>query len=761
MKKADLAARLRATFLSELEEQVRSMNVELLALEKAPAEGEPVRSLFRSAHTLKGAARAAGFPAVEAVCHSLETLLAKARDGTISLKESDFRNLFAAVDAIDDAGDRIRAGDDLAGSPIERLRQSRAGSSRQESTRGGPAAPSGSPAGEPPAPGGGGQPEPSVSTPGGAAPASAGADRAPEGQPSAPEPGGELRVEPERIDTLVATIGQLRTTSARVSGRPADAQELHALASVLSDEWRRAVHPLRQALHESGAPESSTRHVQELADEFRRLTAHTGRLMREVKQDARAVARLTDDLGQQVRSIRMRPFAEACESLPRLVRDVASSAGKQVRLEIHGREVEADREVWKAIAEALVHLIPNAIDHGIETPDARLRSSKPAAATVRVAADVRGDRIVVTVSDDGRGLDIPALRTQLERSGVRTSDDDEEVIRLMFRGGISTRTETTMISGRGVGLDSVRHAVERARGTVRVDSRPGQGATFTLDCPLTLTGVRAVLASVGSQRVAIPSAFIRRMTRIRPEEVHRVEGRDMITTRDGPVRLVALARLLGPPLTDQPVVGTFPVLVLAAAGRLAALAVDELLDEQELLVRPLKRVRNPPAYLSGAAILPAGRVALALNPGVLIDAALEDRPHPRIAAEAESAAARRPRVLVVDDSITTRTLEQSILEAAGYEVITASDGADAWRLLQEHDCDLIVSDVEMPRMDGFALCEAVRASRRLHAVPIVLVTALGSSAQRARGLEVGADAYLPKSSFDQEELLQTIRQLIG
>lgn len=501
--------------------------------------------------------------------------------------------------------------------------------------------------------------------------------------------------------------------------------------------------------------------IDALIDETRRLVAQFRQVSAEAKAASRAVSRHAEELGQQVKTLRMRPFADACEAIPRLIRDLAAPAGKEVRVEIEGREVEADREVWKAISEAMLHLISNAVDHGLESPAARVKAGKPRAGTIRLGAEVRGDRIVVTVSDDGTGLNIPGIRAQLERSGVSVPAEDSEVVRLMFRAGISTRAEATMISGRGVGLDSVRHAVERARGTVRADSIAGGGMVFTLDCPLTLISVRAILARVGLQTVAIPAAAIRKILRVRPLEVRRLEGRDLVTTDAGPVRLVSLARLLGPPLNDEPVSGPFPVLLLSSGGRTAAIAVDEVVGDSELLVRPVKRVRNPPSYLSGAAVLPGGSVTLVLNGVVLVDAALEERQHPRITLAGEGASAARTTVLVVDDSITTRTLVQSIVEAAGYRVLTATDGADAWRLLQDHDCDLVVSDVEMPRMDGFALCEAIRASRRLHALPVVLVTGLETSSQRSRGLQTGADAYLPKSSFDEDELLETIRQLIG
>jgi two-component system chemotaxis sensor kinase CheA len=267
--------------------------------------------------------------------------------------------------------------------------------------------------------------------------------------------------------------------------------------------------------------------------------------------------------------------------------------------------------------------------------------------------------------------------------------------------------------------------------------------------------------SVGSQLFALPTVHVERLARVRPEEVRSAEGRDVILTAEAPVPLVSLARLLGPPLREQPVSGPFPVVRLLVGGRRLAVAVDELVAEEEIVVRPLDRVRGPAPLFSGASLLGSGRVAPVLNASAVIDAGLgRVVPGPAL-RESAAADPARLRLLVVDDSITTRTLEQSILEAAGYQVLTAADGSQGWQLLQENEVDLVVCDVEMPRMDGFELCAAIRASKRLSSLPVVLVTGLESPEHRARGLEAGADAYLPKSSFDQQELLDTIRQLLG
>ena len=717
MNRKELAARLLVTFLAELEEQLRGMTADLLALESARGDPALLASLFRAAHTLKGAARAAGVKPVEEVCHALEARLARVRDQGAEIGEAEFPLFFRAVDALTAVGRRVAAGGPADDPELARLLRG---------FRGPPGIPAGTPApAVAPA---------EVPPPGGAA------ERRGEARPA----GGEVRVDAARLDALVAAAGELLTAAEAVAARPAELRELREAAVRWADAWRAA------------GPHAAPR--QPAPEDHRLVLRRLDRLAAAAEEDARALGRLAEQVGHHVQQLRMAPFAEACEPLPRAVRDVARAAGKEARLQVRGADVHADREVWAAVRQALLHLVRNAVDHGIEPPDARLRAGKPPGGTVTCAAALHGDRVIVTVADDGAGLDGAALRAALERRGGPVPAGDAELVRSLFRGGISTRAEATLVSGRGVGLDSVRAAVERVRGGVDVSWKAGEGSTFRLQLPLTLTQVRAVLVRAGKEVLAFPSTDVERIVRASPAGLRRVDGRAVLAVADAPVPLLDLARLVGA-AAGEARTASFPVLLTGAGGRRLGIAVDEVLAEQGLLARPVHRLRDPPRWLAGATILSSGRVALLLNPAALLEAGLED---PAAALPLEGAhAAGPPRILVVDDSITTRTLEQSILEAAGYGVVTAPDGEQGWRILQEQPCDLVVSDVEMPRMDGFALCEAIRGSRRLRELPVVLVTAREAPADRARGMEAGADAYLLKSTFDHAELLETIRQLVG
>lgn len=736
MNKEELAARLLFTFIGELEEQVRQMNADLLALEASPADGERIKSLFRVAHTLKGASRAVGVSLIETVCHQLESLLAQARDGKRALGADDFALLFSSADALTEAGQRIKESRDLRGSALEAL-----AARLKNSGNGAPSAPR--------------SPRP-------AAPSPAATVATVATVPSTPPAAiSEVRVEAGKLDSLLAASSQLMVAGDRVAARRQAFEALHELTDQCAAEWSRADHRVRLALERSGAPGVVVQAVNGMRENLRRLMKESGRLIADVAADERMLWQATDEVVLRVRQLRLRPFAEACEALPRVVRDVSAAAGKEVDLDVQGGATEVDRTVLDGLREALTHLARNAIDHGIEDPGKRAAAGKPRRGLLRLTAALQGDRVRVTLADDGAGLDIDAIRHQLVQRGLPVPEDPQELARAVFLGGLSTRSEATAISGRGVGLDIVSAAVQRIRGTVDVRSEPGRGTTFTIECPPSLATVRALLTSIGPQLVAIPISSVERMLRLSPESVRRAEGRDVILTDENPIPLVPLARLL-PPLIERPAGGSLNIVILRAGGRKLAVAVDELLNEQEIVLRPVKFGASQLAHIGGAAILGMGKVALVINPASLVAVGLSDRSTGGESIGARSSAGdRRKRLLVVDDSITTRTLEQSILESAGYDVLTAVDGADGWRVIQEQGCDLVVSDVEMPRMDGFALCQAIRASKRFKDLPVVLITALEKAEDRARGMEAGADAYLGKSSFDQNNLLEAVRQLVG
>jgi two-component system chemotaxis sensor kinase CheA len=469
-------------------------------------------------------------------------------------------------------------------------------------------------------------------------------------------------------------------------------------------------------------------------------------------------------LDQQIRRVRLLPFAEALAGIERVARDAALGSDKEVEVAIQGGDGLFDRALIDGLRDPLRHLVRNAIDHGIEEAAERRTAGKPRRGQVTVAAQVRGGSIEVTVCDDGRGIDLERVRAEAARRGAVPPEDPRALARLVFEAGFSTAARVTAVSGRGVGLDIVRSRVQGMRGHVELLHGAGQGTTVRLTVPLTLTTIRAVLLRVGDQELAVPSHQVESLRRVQRDELPLVDGRRRLCAGGPPVLVVSLGALLGLGAPSPPAARKIALAQLAAggadeAGDRAAFIVDELLDEAELTVKRLPRRLAGAPHLSGAAILPSGRVALILNVQALIDSALAQTGDD-VALRATQPARARKRVLLVDDSITTRGLERSILEAAGYEVMTAADGAEAWRLLQEKGADILVSDIEMPNVDGFQLTERVRGASRFARLPIVLVTGLASESDRARGLDLGADAYLVKSAFQQSSLLETVADLV-
>lgn len=769
MDRDELKRRLMATFLDEVEEHVRTLNDDLLAVEKA-ADAEtrvdPLRSLFRTVHSLKSAARSVEVMPIEAICHHLEELLLPVRDGAGELGAELSALLFEAADALGDAAQRLRGEQPLTASPLStllgRVSRLRVHSVQTPVLRGPPALEADQLA--PPR-------APFIQASRAEAEPVATDSTRRLNEPRAPVPSASfVRVAPEKLDSLLAQGGELRVARQRGRSHAEDLDALRGFVATWEHAWRRtAARPLRQLLdggRSGGASTSLPLPVARLMagtrDNLQRLRRDFDRLLVEMNADARALDRAASDLEEELHTVRLLPFAEACQGLERQVRDLSQSMGKRAGLVLEGGAVEIDRAILQALRDPLLHLVRNAVDHGIEPPVERETAGKPAVGTVRVAARLRGDRVEVSVSDDGRGIDIDALRVRCRQKGIAVPENEHELVRLIFAPAVSTARMLTAVSGRGVGLDVVKSRVEALHGIVDVDFERGRGARFVLTLPLTLSSIRVLLVAAGAQTLAVPATNVVRLVRAATDELGSIEGHDVLLLPEGPLPAASLAEILGltkgatPPRTMK-----VPMMVVAGAESRMALVVDELIGERDVVVKPLGPRLQGRRNLSGATILPSGEIALILNVGAIVrDALVRSRGSSLAAALAAPGPTKRTRVLVVDDSVTTRTLEKSILESSGFEVTTAADGYEAWELLKSRGADLVVSDVEMPRMDGFQLTETIRGSKRFRDLPVVLVTALESDQDKARGLDVGADAYLPKSVFDQRALLEVIRQLV-
>jgi two-component system, chemotaxis family, sensor kinase CheA len=744
MTRDELHARLLTTFLGELDEQVGELNEQLLGLEQDPRDAQRLKALFRSAHTIKGAARIVGLDVIEAACHALEEYFSQLRDARIAFDAAHAETLFAAVDALADAQRRIAAQQPLAdaevasvparlaqlgaqpdASPATPRRAPSAGRTERPQRQPTPPAPAPEPAPRT-------EPEP-VPPPQQRGAAAGGPAERPDTDARAPE---TIRVDAEKVEALHNRAGELIVAATRVDDRMAEVAELRDWI----EEW--------VSSHRANGDER-----------FERLRTSYGQLARALRDDVHALRRIAGNTGAAVLELRLRPIADAFEALPRAARDVAAQSGKHVRVEIDGGDVQADRLVVDALREPLLHLVRNAVDHGIETPAERRGAGKAEAGTIRIAAQLKEGRIILTVSDDGRGLDAAALRGRMQQRGETAPATDRDLARALLAGGMTTRGAATTISGRGVGLDLVRAGVERIRGSVNVRWKAGEGTQFIIESPPSPTTLRAVLVTCGTQILGLPSLHVDRLLSVADDEIRMIDGRAVFIAGDEAVPLVPLASVLGSPLPPPRPANRRRIVLIHVADRRLGVIVDDFLAEQDLVVRPLEGAAARVPHIGGGALLASGRIALVLHLPSVINSGLKAGAA-ELPGRPQDETERRPRVLVVDDSITTRTLEQSVLEAAGFEVATAVDGVDGWRKLQETGADLVVADVEMPRMDGFSLCETIRGSDRFRELPVILVTALEAPEHRERGLEAGADAYLTKAAFDQETLLDTIRQLL-
>jgi len=503
--------------------------------------------------------------------------------------------------------------------------------------------------------------------------------------------------------------------------------------------------------------------LEELAEAWRRgrgdpdVTIRVIEGMLRRQRGARAsILRTAVQLEDALDDLRMIGVVEVLSGLPRGVRDLAKSLGKEIELVVDDGGATIERAVARGLGDALLHVVRNAADHGVETPDVRVARGKPPAGRITVSARLTGDFVEVVVRDDGQGLDRPALvRALASRGGSADSLDDEQLAEAAFLPGLSSASAVTDVSGRGVGLDAVRAGIQALNGTVRLAFESGRGTSVTIKVPRSIARLRVLVVVSGGATLALPVHTVVRIVRAQRAALVHHAGREALLFEGVPIRLATIDAVLG---GSSEIAGdNLTIVVLAVGHRRVGVVVDRVVVEREIVVHSLgPRVRGLRHVLGAAAIQG--------QPVIIIEAA---ELHRRLLASDTAAWAAvaaptttRRSILLADDSLTTRTLERIILEGAGYDVVAAGDGIEAWQLLQDHPVDLVVSDVEMPRLDGVGLCERIRASQRFAELPLVLVTALDTERDRARGLAAGADAYVVKSSFDQKGLLDVIAQLL-
>jgi two-component system, chemotaxis family, sensor kinase CheA len=762
---AKVREQLLSSFRAELNEHIQTVTDGLLALEQQSVTGEQRQStledIFRAAHSLKGAARAMGVTAVEQLAHALEGVLDGIRRDAITLSVELFNACYRALDAVQAVQAAYEAGEITP--PTQALQaltdlesfRSQVSEETKESVEPPPAV-------EPPST--------SVGVPVSeqdTAPRTLGADET-------------IRIGVNKLDVLMAQLSELLVTKIRIEQRLDQIRQFQEFTTMWQKEWLAARKAYSQLLRRevggngAGGLEKDLARILDYVgvsqERLYEMNTQVNELAREYANDTMHMSLVIDELEEDVKRIRMLTLNTITGPFGRMVRDLARGAGKEAMLRIVGGDTELDKRVLEQIKDPLIHMLRNAVDHGIERPEQREAQGKPRSGVITLAAEPHrvGKDVVISVSDDGAGLNLDAIRQAILRRGDvgDHSMSEAELMEVIFTPGVSTNPIITDISGRGVGLDVVRRNVEALQGRIDVDWTPGGGATFAMTLPLALTSSHGLLVRASEQLLAIPLNAIEHIMFVDPQEITPLEGYDAIRYNGQPLTLVRLGDVLELPQAEvSHDDARILAVILAAAERRMAFAVDELVGEQEVVIKGLGKQLTRVGGIAGATVMGSGEVVLVLNVADLIRLGLMGKRRSVLDALAEAAPSQsvraQRRILIVDDSITTRTLEKNILEAAGYTVQLATDGQEALNAIAASGApDLIVSDVMMPRVDGFGLTRRLKDEPSTAHVPVILVTSLDSAEDKARGIEVGADAYITKSRFDQSNLLETIEQLI-
>jgi len=759
----DFLKRLLATFRVEAEEHLKLMTAGLLELEKtATAEKQMpvIENVFREAHSLKGAARAVSMTDIETLCQSLESIFAAWKRKELVPSPELFDLLHQAVDSLG----LLLASTDGERAPAAKARVRELGKNLEKSLKGAPPAAK--------------QKISKKKEPGFAASPQQENSQLPAEEKSMPE---TVRIATARLDAVFLQAEELLSAKLTTGQHAADLKELNAVLAAWKREWAKiqpevgAIRRTFEKKAQDGAAGNGrfVKIIEFLDSRQHAVTEFESKLAaleRSVNHDHRALGGMVDDLLADMKNVLMFPFGSILESFLVLVRNLSRDQGKEVELLIEGREIEVDRRILEEMKDPFIHLVRNCIDHGIEKPEEREKNKKPPRGTIRIAvAQKNGSKVEILISDDGRGIDLSKVRASALKLGLITQQEsttlsDHETLNLVFRSGVSTSPMITDLSGRGLGLAIVREKADKLGGAVAVDSSLGMGTTFRVVLPLTMATFRGIPVRVSEHLFVLPSTHVARVAQVGRAKIQTVENKETIQLDGETVSLVHLGDALELPRRNpaEDSQDTALVVLIALDEKRIAFLIDEVLNEQEVLVkslgRQLSRVRN----VAGATVLATRKLAPILNVSDLMKSAIKAasaavRTAP-VSLEKEKT--KKKYVLVVEDSITARTLLKSILEAAGYEVKTAVDGVDGFTQLRSSEFDVVVSDVEMPRMNGFDLAAKIRGDKKLSDLPVVLVTALESREDRERGIDVGANAYIVKSSFDQSNLLEVIRRLI-
>ncbi|WP_130471424.1 hybrid sensor histidine kinase/response regulator [Candidatus Magnetaquicoccus inordinatus] len=813
----------RNSFLNEAIDHLHTVNEQLLLLEEEPTDNERINSIFRAIHSMKGTSRMLKLLRINQVAHSLENILDALRSGRISHSKPLSNLLFQGADLLSALVEESRTGVEIDTDLeiyCQRFNLAAQGEAWQEEGTAqavvalppeeevnfeGEAKPEAASQAE----------EMQAAQSAGAASAPAVPDAAVEAAPAAVRqsvagehatpslashmpplsaaggvkpvlPGGQantgkraeessdklrvtaprldaatIRIPAERLDELINISGEIALLHRRQLQRAGELRQIAGLA--------RKIHKYFQQLDKLPAGHADQELWQSLGDRLLEMRHSSYQTASAFTADADLQSFLVEHLQSKTLHLRMLPLTNLFNSLARSVRDAAASLGKDVRFIVDGGEASLDKKIIERLGEPLLHMIRNALDHGIESVEQRLAAGKEAQGRLRLFAGYEGGNVIIELADDGAGIPVAkikerALKLKLVDETLLPLMAEREIVQLIFHPGLSTSSFITDISGRGVGMDVVRkNIVEDLKGEIQVETVAGQGTRFTIRLPATLAVRNLLVVAAGGEMFAFLSDFVDEIIHITPDEILPMAGYEAIRLREQFVPVTTMAALLEQPgLQQDRRKKRVAVLIISNGSERLGVTIDGLVDQGAMMIKPLPSHMQSNPWVSG--VTQSGNqdaICLLHVPGLIQRAKRESVTRHRVSIQENSDNRQSIRILVADDSINTSEIERSILESYGYQVEVANDGMAAWGKLQKGAFDLLITDVEMPRMDGFSLVKTVRESARHAELPVIMVTSLEKEEDKRRGMQVGANAYIVKGDFQQTTLLDTVRTLIG
>lgn len=807
-------------FKVESEEHVSQIEDGLLVIEKDPGDLETMHTIFREAHSLKGAARMLGVNDVETIAHIMEEMLGKASRGEARVTPEQIDRIYMALDSVKKLVDEAVTGEeanvdilyvidvlngtqsmDRKGSAPKPVPHVKAPSAPKQAepkkTDIPPPSPTRQEESTQPLP----QteikqeqldekleqlPETKTSEP----VVAAEEEVTPPPKPDLPKPKTQLpttknpktdtsqdkykidtmRVDSGKLDALMVQTGELIVTKLRIARRLKDITDIQLhLEDIqkINFESKKILKEFEDLEKKGRIQRSIISRLQGIFNDNREklevMENLLGNLQKTSSNDSAKLDLIAGKIEDGIQKIRMLPLSSVFSLFNRTVRDLCRTTGKEINLVTEGGNITADKQIIEDLKDPLMHLVRNAIDHGIEAPAERIAKSKDPTATLKLIGKSLNNMVVIEISDDGRGLDAEKIKQKAIEKGLFSIEelnamDNQKIFFIIFMHGFSTRAQVDALSGRGVGMDVVKTFVDNMKGNIEISSTPNQGTTFTLRLPIRFSTTHVLIIEVDKRHYAIPIDYVVLSKMIQPSEVYTIEGKNTVTIGNEPVSVIFLKDYLEIETTQTSSLDSpRPCITISDGNKKVGIIVDNILDKQEVIMKPLggvlQRVRN----VSGGTILESGNVCIILNPKDLIQSIIKKKIYFEITAEEE---VKQPTILIAEDSPTIATQIKRILETNGYTVSLAVDGEDAHKQLMERNYSLLLTDIEMPNMDGLTLTRILRKSEKYKDLPIVVLTSLGSAGNIKAGMDAGASAYLVKSSFNQFELIQTIKRFM-